>query len=120
MSRARISTGNWPAFFDALGRSRHGCSASLDVKEPEAGEQRAIDSLPLQGLCASVHPSEIVMSFGATAGEHVVHVIELPVAVFHEHSDSGDEDVIEIASAGCTTRLRIRAPELPGDPLSTC
>lgn len=113
MSTQEIPRTEWNNFFDGFSRQHEGWLATLEVFAPEIGAQEEAHELPLEGISiasADESPSEIAISLGKAAEDHVTHTITRPEHVWLEQTPGGANAALEIESENQTkTLLRFRS-----------
>lgn len=108
----------WTKYFNDLGKHYWGWAVTVEVLAGELGDQRRIDTLPLQGLSYDLKGSQagdVLVEAGGANFPYEVHLIHKPRVVRASTTHPGEEIDLEIESEeGETSVIRIRPrPELP-------
>ena len=104
-----IAPADWDAFVDRFTREHDGWPATLQLRENDGGLDLAVDDRPFRGVTLEHRGgrTELILSFGDDADEHLTHLIEQPTALAVETGDEGDCSlVIGLADrSGCILEL---------------
>ena len=108
MGTRLIERQDWRAFFDAFSRAHDGWLVTLEVLDPELGDQIEIENLPLRGITMNRDGSlEFTFDNGRN---HVSHTLNEPTRVFSKQSRQDVDEVLEFEGAQQTTLLLFRSP----------
>jgi hypothetical protein len=82
-----VPQSQWRAVFDSLSRVYEGSSATLEILDPDLGDQFEIEDQPFRGISSDA--SGIELNFMTKDGRHLVHIISRPKQVQIEEGDDG-------------------------------
>lgn len=102
-----IKKENWMNFFDSLSRRRYEWKTSIEILNPEMGDQTLTEGLPLNGVTVETkgERTSIEVSVGQGAGAHQTHTIIDPSRVAFLAAADGHGDVIDIEETDGTKTL---------------
>lgn len=109
----------WQAYCLTLAEQYAGWATTVEALHRELGNQRVMDSLPLQGISYERDGSlagDILIEAGDAGMPFVTHLVHRPTAVWFALTRPGAEADVEIASEeGYTTLVRLQyRSALPG------
>jgi hypothetical protein len=116
MRSIEIPDEQWIDFFKQFSREHAGWPVTIEVLSPDAGPQRLVHELPLQGLTVDVagtRPSSVQIGAGDDPAANFSHVIDLPlhVRLADDEQDERGSGTIEIEPArGATTLVHFHRP----------
>jgi len=110
MTTRKIQRDEWPEFFDSFSRQHQAWLVTIEVLDPDIGDQIAARQLPLEGIVVesgNENKTQIEIIVGEKPDSHISHTITSPDRVWLKQSDEGSDKVIEIESEGGFVLLRI-------------
>jgi hypothetical protein len=106
METCTIPENQWTEFFDQLNHDQTGWNATIQVLHSQYGPQNIAVNLPFQGISfdtKGTRPSSVQVSAGNRAGNHINHVVDLPLHIRQAEGMNGGIDVqIEPANGPVT------------------
>ncbi len=106
METCTIPADQWTEFFDQLNHDQAGWSATIQVLHSQYGPQNIAMDLPFHGISfdtKGTRPSSVQVSAGNRAGNHINHVVDLPLHIRQTEELNGSIDVqIEPANGPVT------------------
>ena len=109
----------WPDYFRDMSKLFQGWAVTVEVLDPQLGDQNVIDGLPFQGISYETkggsQAGDVLVEAGDAGTPYLTHLVHQPRAVRGAALQPGLETDVEIdAQDGVThlVRLRVR-PELP-------
>lgn len=118
MPTREIQRNEWVSFFDSFSSRHRGWLATVEIMDPEIGDQTEARDLPLEGITAELNergPDQIEIIVGNQADRHVSNTVVDPKQVWLKSSDEGADEVLEIKRENETVLIRFRSampPEL--------
>ena len=118
-STDEIPQRDWSYFFDVFSLRHRGWIASLELLDPEIGDQMEASHMRFEGVTyeASRHrPDAIELMFGGSPSDHVTHTIRGPRFVRLERTEleNGTFETLEIeCSRGPVALVRFHAGVTP-------
>lgn len=111
MGTSLIERKDWRGFFDTFSRAHDGWLVTLEVLDPELGDQIEVENLPLRGITVN-HDGSLEITF-ERGQSHVSHTLSAPTRVFAKQSGEDVDEVLEFEGRGQTTLLLFRSPLSP-------
>ena len=111
-----IARDEWPDFFDGFSRRHDGWLVTIELLDPELGDQIEVENKPLKGIVAERKrdPKTIDIFTWSTVDESMTHIIDQPTRVWVEEADDGAEIALKIDSKDhAATLLTLRSSALP-------
>ena len=107
MKTRQIPREEWTKFFDNMSRRQEGWEVSLEVFNPDIGDQIEGRNMFLAGMAAEVteRGDKIEIMMAGTPSNHVTHIIAAPTQVDLQQTDLGIDAAIRINAADGTTNL---------------
>lgn len=118
MPTREIQRNEWVSFFDSFSSRHRGWLVTVEIMDPEIGDQTEARDLPLEGITAELNlhgPDQIEIIVGNQADRHVSNTVVDPKQVWLKSSDEGADEVLEIKRENETVLIRFRSampPEL--------
>ena len=118
MPTTQIQQNDWVTFFDSFSNRHRGWLVTLEIMDPDIGDQTEARDLPLVGITAELSdrgPDQIEIVVGTESDKHVSNTIVEPSEVWLKSNEEGADEVLEIKGENETALLRFRAsirPEL--------
>ena len=118
MPTTQIQQNDWVTFFDSFSNKHRGWLVTLEIMDPDIGDQTEARDLPLVGITAELNErgaDQIEIVVGDESDTHVSNTIVEPSEVWLKSSDKGADEVLEIKGENETALLRFRSsipPEL--------
>lgn len=112
MPTTQIQQNDWVAFFNSFSNSHRGWLVTLEIMDPEIGDQTEARNLPLVGITAELNepgPDQIEIVVGAESDLHVSNTILEPSEVWLKSSDEGADEVLEIKGENEVALLRFQS-----------
>lgn len=116
MPTQEIQRNEWVSFFDSFSRRHRGWLVTVEMMDPEIGDQTEARDLPLEGITAELNergPDQIEIIVGNQADSHVSNSVVDPRQVWVKSTDEGADDVLEIKGQNETVLIRFRSAMLP-------
>jgi hypothetical protein len=116
MPTREIQRNEWVSFFDSFSSRHRGWLVTVEIMDPEIGDQTEARDLPLEGITAELNergPDEIEIIVGNQADRHVSNAVVDPKQVWLKSSDEGADEVLEIKGENKTVLIRFRSAKLP-------
>jgi hypothetical protein len=116
MATREIPRGEWAAFFDGFSQRHKGWLVTIEMLNPEIGDQIQARDLPLEGITLDRNgrgDDSIEVIAGAKAESHISHSIGGPLRVWLKQTREGADEVLEIESRSGAVLLRFRVAVLP-------
>jgi hypothetical protein len=116
MPTREIQRNEWVSFFDSFSSRHRGWLVTVEIMDPEIGDQTEARDLPLVGITAELNergPDQIEILVGNQADRHVSNSVVAPKQVWLKSSDEGADEVLEIKSENETVLIRFRSAVLP-------
>lgn len=116
MPTREISRNEWVEFFNSFSRRHHGWLVTIEMLEPDLGDQIEVREMPLEGITGELNDRgndeiEIIASSGT--GAHISHTITAPRHVWLKQTEEGADDTLEIESERGKALVRFRSAVLP-------
>jgi len=118
MPTREIQRNEWVSFFDSFSSRHLGWLVTVEIMNPEIGDQTEARDLPLGGITAELNergPDQIEILVGNQADRHVSNSVVDPKQVWLKSGDEGADEVLEIKGENETVLIRFRSavpPEL--------
>jgi hypothetical protein len=110
MATFEIDRNRWKPFFDSFTRKHDRWLTTIEVMDPEIGDQIQVHELPLQGITAQSEGNRNVeISVLDEAEHHLLHTIDAPRRVWLKQTEDGVDEVLEFETAQGATLVHIRA-----------
>jgi len=116
MPTREIQRNEWVSFFDSFSSRHRGWLVTVEIMDPEIGDQTEARDLPLVGITAELNardPDQIEILVGNQADRHVSNSVVAPKQVWLKSSDEGADEVLEIKGENETVLIRFRSAVLP-------
>jgi hypothetical protein len=116
MPTREIQRNEWVSFFDSFSSRHRGWLVTVEIMDPEIGDQTEARDLPLEGITAELNergPDQIEILVGNQADCHVSNAVVGPKQVWLKSSDEGADEVLEIKGENETVLIRFRSAMLP-------
>ena len=116
MPTREIQRNEWVSFFDSFSSRHRGWLVTVEIMDPEIGDQTEARDLPLEGITAELNergPDQIEILVGNQADRHVSNTVVDPKQVWLKSSDEGADEVLEIKGENETVLIRFRSAVLP-------
>ena len=116
MPTQEIQRNEWVSFFDSFSRRHRGWLVTVEIMDPEIGDQTEARDLPLEGITAELNErgtDQIEIIVGNQADNHVSNSVVAPKQVWLKSSDEGADEVLEIKRENGTVLIRFRSAVLP-------
>ena len=116
MPTQEIQRNEWVSFFDSFSRRHRGWLVTVEIMDPEIGDQTEARDLPLEGITAELNErgtDQIEIIVGNQADSHVSNSVVDPKQVWLKSSDVGADEVLEIKRENGTVLIRFRSAALP-------
>jgi hypothetical protein len=116
MPTLEIPREEWTTFFDSFSNRHRGWLVTLEILDPEIGDQTEAHDLPLEGITAELNQrgaDQIEVVVGSKADSHLSDTIADPWEVWLKSTDEGADDVLEIKAKNKTTLIRFKSTILP-------
>ena len=116
MPTQEIQRNEWVSFFDSFSRRHRGWLVTVEIMDPEIGDQTEARDLPLEGITAELNErgtDQIEIIVGNQADSHVSNSVVDPKQVWLKSSDVGADEVLEIKRENGTVLIRFRSAVLP-------
>ena len=90
----------WHEYFNDFSKRRRGWLATVEVLDPQLGDQIEADRLPLEGITYEhkAEPDTIEIMLGSSPEDHLTHVVASPrvVRIARIASEEGTDETLEI------------------------
>lgn len=116
MPTREIQRNEWVSFFDSFSSRHRGWLVTVEIMDPEIGDQTEARDLPLEGITAELNergPDQIEIIVGNQTDRHVSNTVVDPKQVWLKSSDEGADEVLEIKGENETVLIRFRSAMLP-------
>lgn len=116
MPTQEIQRNEWVSFFDSFSRRHRGWLVTVEIMDPEIGDQTEARDLPLEGITAELNErgtDQIEIIVGNQADSHVSNSVVAPKQVWLKSSNAGADEVLEIKRENGTVLIRFRSAVLP-------
>ena len=116
MPTKEIQRNEWVSFFDSFSSRHQGWLVTVQIMNPEIGDQTEARDLPLEGITAELNergPDQIEIIIGNQADRHVTNTVVDPRRVWLKSNDEGADEVREIKGENETVLIRFRSAMLP-------
>jgi len=116
MPTREIQSKEWVRFFDSFSNRHRGWLVTLEIMDPEIGDQTKARDLPLEGITTELNergPDNIEIVVGSQPDRQVSETIVNPKEVWIKSSDEGADEVLEIKGEKETVLIRFRSAILP-------
>jgi hypothetical protein len=116
MPTREIQRNEWVSFFDSFSSRHRGWLATVEIMDPEIGDQTEARDLPLEGITVELNergPDQIEIIVGNQTDRHVSNTVVDPKQVWLKSSDDGADEVLEIKRENETVLIRFRSAMLP-------
>jgi hypothetical protein len=116
MPTREIQRNEWVSFFDSFSSRHQGWLVTVQIMDPEIGDQTEARDLPLEGITAELNergPDQIEISIGNQADRHVTNTVVDPRQLWLKSNDEGADEVLEIKGENETVLIRFRSAMLP-------
>jgi hypothetical protein len=116
MPTQEIQRNEWMNFFDSFSNRHRGWLVTVEIMDPDIGDQTEARDLPLVGITAELNergPDQIEILVGNQADRHVSNSVVDPKQVWLKSSDEGADEVLEIKGEKETVLIRFRSAVLP-------
>ena len=111
MATLEIPRSEWVSFFDSFNNRHRGRLITMEIMNPDFGDQVEVRDLPLEGI--TVELSEENDQFEITVGyerdQHLSKTIPGPRKVWLKQDDEGADEALEIDAKTEKTLLLLRA-----------
>ena len=117
MQTQEIPREQWNNFFDSFNRQHEGWLATLEIFAEDAGAQQEAHDLAFEGISLDRSNDEsesVIIDMGKSADDHVSRVIDNPVHLWLQKTETGADAAIEIETDDeSRALLRFRSPMPP-------
>jgi hypothetical protein len=116
MPTREIQRNEWVSFFDSFSNRHREWLVTVEIMDPEIGDQTEARDLPLVGITAELNergPDQIEILVGSQTDRHVSNSVVAPRQVWLKSSDEGADEVLEIKGENETVLIRFRSAVLP-------
>jgi hypothetical protein len=116
MPTKEIQRNEWVSFFDSFSSRHQGWLVTVQIMDPEIGDQTEARDLPLEGITAELNergPDQIEIIIGNQADRHVTNTVVDPRQLWLKSNDEGADEVLEIKGENETVLIRFRSAMLP-------
>jgi len=116
MPSREIQRNEWVSFFDSFSSRHRGWLVTVEIMDPEIGDQTEARDLPLEGITAELNDrgtDQIEIIVGNQTDRHVSNSVVAPKHVWLKSSDEGADQVLEIKGENETVLIRFRSAVLP-------
>jgi len=116
MPTREIQRNEWVSFFDSFSNRHREWLVTVEIMDPEIGDQTEARDLPLGGITAELNergPDQIEILVGNQTDRHVSNSVVAPKQVWLKSSDEGADEVLEIKGENETVLIRFRSAVLP-------
>jgi hypothetical protein len=116
MPTRRIPRSDWVSFFDSFSKRHQTWLVTLEIMDPEIGDQTETRDLPLIGITAELSqrgPDQIEIVIGGPSTSYVSNTILDPLEVWLKTTDAGADEILEIKGKTETALVRFRSAMLP-------
>jgi hypothetical protein len=113
METCTIPEDQWTEFFDHLNHDHAGRMTTIRVLHGQYGPQSIVMNLPFQGISfdtKGTRPSSVQVSVGDQPGNHVNHVVDLPLHIRQTEEQNGSIDVQIEPANGPVTLIHLHGP----------
>src|SRR5512144_566932 len=100
----------WMRFFDEFSRLHEGWVVTMEVIDPEIGNQETVTRMPLMGISADTKNREslIEITVNRQRDAYMTHIIQAPERVWLKEADEPGTEVLEIESGTGKIILRFQ------------
>jgi hypothetical protein len=112
MPTQEITRSEWPAFFGSFSNRHRGWLVTIEIMNPEIGDQTLARDLPLEGITAELSENgadEIEIVAGSKPDSHVSDTVTGPTNVWLKSSEEGADEALEIQAENKTALIRFRS-----------
>jgi hypothetical protein len=116
MPTREIKRTEWVGFFDSFSNMHRGWLVTLEIMDPEIGDQTEARDLPFYGITAELsehRPDQIEIAVGGQSDRHVSGTVVNPREVWLKSSNEGADEALEIKGESKTVLVRFRSAILP-------
>jgi hypothetical protein len=106
----------WIRFFEEFSRRHAGWLTTVELLQPELGDQIQARDLPLMGIAVEpdeVAEDQITIMLGTSPSARISHTISKPSHVWLKQTDEGADEALQIQSFGGIALVRFRTTALP-------
>jgi hypothetical protein len=110
METANIPESDWIEFLDDLSRDMAGWSVTIRVLHGEVGPQNIAMNLPFRGISFDTkgsRPGSLQVSADDSLGNHIHHVVDLPLYIRQTQEPNGSIDVQIEPAVGPVTLVHL-------------
>jgi hypothetical protein len=100
------------SFFDSFSNQHRGWLVTIEIMDPEIGDQTLARDLPLEGITAELNEQgadEIEIVVGRQPGSHVSDTVVAPRNVSLKSTEEGADEALEIQGEKKTVLIRFRS-----------
>ncbi|HEV8485285.1 MAG TPA: DUF5335 family protein [Blastocatellia bacterium] len=112
MPTRKITRREWMSFFDSFSNQHRGWLVTIEIMDPEIGDQTLARDLPLEGITAELNEQgadEIEIVVGRQPGSHVSDTVVAPRNVWLKSTEEGADEALEIQGEKKTVLIRFRS-----------
>lgn len=116
MPTQEIPGHEWASFFDGFSRRHRGWLVTIEVLQPELGDQVQVRNLPLEGIAVEaneVGEFDITIMAGSSPDARISHTVSAPRRVWLKQDEHGGDEALNIEAFGGMVLLRFRSALLP-------
>jgi hypothetical protein len=116
MPNREIPRSEWVAFFDGFSNKHRGWLVTLEIMNPDIGDQTEVRNLPFEGITAELNEQRgdrIEIAAGSKPESHVRDTIVAPRSVWLKLSEEGADEALEINGENVTALIRFRSAISP-------
>lgn len=116
MPTREIQRDEWVSFFDSFSNRHRRWLVTLEILEPEIGDQTEARELPLEGITAELNergPDQIEIIVGGQSDSYLRDTVVDPKEVWLKSSAAGADEVLEIKGENRTVLIRFRSAMRP-------
>jgi hypothetical protein len=116
MPTQEILRSEWGTFFDSFSNRHRGWLVTLEIMNPEIGDQTVARDMPLEGITAELNEQgadEIEIVVGSQPDSHVSDTVVAPSNVWLKSTEEGADEALEIQGETKTALIRFRSAVRP-------
>jgi hypothetical protein len=116
MPTRNISRSEWVTFFNSFSDEHRGWLVTIEIMNPEIGDQTLARDLPLEGITAELNEQEadeIEIVVGRKPDSHVSDTVVAPSNVWLKSTEEGADEALEIQGENKTVLIRFRSAVRP-------
>lgn len=102
MATRQIERSHWKQFLNNFSRTHEGRAVTVKAFGPGTGDHHEARELPFAGFEAETAEAEgaghIIVMLGTNKNDHVSHLVNAPVQVWHKSGPDEPDEVVELRS----------------------